>query len=119
MKKILFAALFLSCAANVARAQPPVAMVAKVSAIEHQVEKRAGIGPAWTETKAGEILRAGDGFRTGKRSKADINFADGSLVRLGQLSSVEFTGEKQVKLRAGALLFSFLKPGRVLTGDFA
>ncbi len=68
---------------------------------------------------AGAVLVVGDSFRTGKRSKADVKFTDGSLLRLGQLSSVEMRSAKGVRLTGGQLLFAALKPGRVFAGTAA
>src|SRR5690606_21342440 len=42
-----------------------------------------------------------------------------SLLRLGQLSSVEFRSSKGVTLVGGQLLYVALKPGRVLAGAAA
>ncbi len=89
------------------------AQVATVGVTERVVEKRAGAGN-WADTKKGASLTQGDGLRTGKRSKVDALFRDGSLVRLGQLSSLEIqsgnTETTRVKLQDGRVLF-VKKPG--------
>lgn len=100
-----------------ARAQPG-AVDARVSRVQRVVEARGETG-AFRRTREGAALRVGDALRTGRRSKADVRFADGSLLRLGQLSSVELRSSKGVRLTGGQLLFSMLKPGRVLAGTAA
>ncbi len=97
---------------------PVQAQIARVGVTERSVEKRSGQNP-WQNAKKGLTLAQNDALRTGKRSKADILFTDGSLIRLGQLSSLEISGARDATLSRGALLFSFLKPGRVLTGTAA
>jgi len=110
----LLAALCCLNETQMARAQT----VANVSAVQRITEKKAG-ATAWREAGNGTALRIDDAFRTGKRSKADIKFTDGSLLRLGQLSSVEFKSAKGVRLLGGQLLYTALKPGRVLAGTAA
>lgn len=94
------------------------APVARVTAIQRVVERASGEG-AFKQVKAGVELLIGDSVRTGRRSKADLNFTDGSLLRLGQLATVQMQGNKAVHLSSGRLLFSMLKPGRVLAGTAA
>lgn len=102
------------------------AQIATVGVIERTVEKRTGAG-AWADAKKGEKLSQGDGLRTGKRSKADALFRDGSLVRLGQLSSLDIQSGNaeatRVRLQDGRIIL-VKKPGsggtaRVLTGTGA
>ncbi|MDF2440493.1 MAG: hypothetical protein JWN98_1477 [Abditibacteriota bacterium] len=95
------------------------AQVARVAAVQRITEKRAGADAAWASAGAGTSLGINDRFRTGKRSKADVKFTDGSLLRLGQLSSIEVRSTKGVALLGGQLLFSALRPGRVLAGTAA
>ncbi len=94
------------------------AQLARVSATERLAERRVGAAP-WQKAASGQPLGIGDGLRTGRRSKADLKFADGSLLRLGQLSTVEIKSAKGATLTGGRLLFSMLKPGRVLAGTAA
>ncbi len=97
---------------------PASAQLARVTATERVTEKRVGTA-SWQKAARGEALGVGDGLRTGRRSKADLKFADGSLLRLGQLSTVELKSAKGASLTGGRLLFSMLKPGRVLAGTAA
>ena len=94
------------------------AQVARVTASQRSTEKKSGEAN-WLSAGVGANLGGADRFRTGKRSKADLKFRDGSLVRFGQLSYLEMRGAKQMKLTRGQLLFVALKPGRVLAGAAA
>jgi hypothetical protein len=98
---------------------PVHAQLARVTATERTTEKRVSASGSWQKATRGEALGVGDGLRTGRRSKADLKFADGSLLRLGQLSTVELKSAKGASLTGGRLLFSMLKPGRVLAGTAA
>lgn len=91
------------------------AQVARVATVQRTVEKRSG--GAWSKIGAGAALGVGDSLRTGKRSKVDLKFADGSLLRLGALSSIDIQSAKGVRLTGGQVLFSALRPGRVLAGS--
>src|SRR5688500_392671 len=73
----------------------PVATVTKVELV---LEKRAGGAGAWVAAEVGDGLDINDRFRTGKGSKANLKFTDGSLLSLGQLSIVEFRSAKGVTL---------------------
>lgn len=102
-----------------ASAQPVFAQgarVASVAAVQRIVEKKEGAG-AWAKAGTGTALPVDSRLRTGKRSKVDVRFTDGSLLRLGQLSSVEFSTAKGVTLAGGQVLYAALKPGRVLAGS--
>ncbi len=111
-------AFLLVESATDAWAQNTPRSVARVALVQRVTERRAR-GAGWTKATPGDTLSVGDGFRTGKRSKADIKFSDGSLLRLGQLSSVEMRGTRRTSLLRGQLLFSALHPGRVLAGAAA
>lgn len=106
----------LGAAVSLAIASPAQAQAARVTAVQAVAEKRGAETPSWTKAPVGTDLRTGDRIRTGKRSKVDLKFGDGSLIRLGQLSTLEVQNDKQVQLSGGKLLFSFLRPGRILAG---
>jgi len=91
-------------------------VVACVASVQRLVQKRSGAGP-FRRAAPGTALGVGDILRTGKRSKADLKFSDGSLLRLGQLSSIEIQSAREVRLIGGRVLFSALKPGLVLRGS--
>jgi hypothetical protein len=121
---LLFTGSIFVLSGTLSKAQ---AQIATVGVAERLVEKRAGQAGTWKETKKGTALGQGDGLRTGKRSKVDALFRDGSLVRLGQLSSLEIESGRaeatRVRLQKGRIIF-VKKPGsggtsRVLTGTGA
>lgn len=93
------------------------AQVARLAAVQHITEKKTGNDGGWQGAATGAALNVNDRLRTGKRSKADVRFTDGSLLRLGQLSSIEVSSAKGVALTGGQLMFAMLKPGRVLAGS--
>jgi hypothetical protein len=99
-------------------AQAQGGAVARVASVQRKVEKRGRATP-WREVGAGASLGIGEGLRTGKRSKVDMKFADGSVLRLGQLSSIEIQSAKGARLIGGQVLFSQLRPGRILAGSAA
>jgi hypothetical protein len=90
------------------------AQVARVAKVQRTVEVRDAA--AWRRTREGASLNVGNRLRTGKRSKADLKFADGSLIRLGALSSIELQSLRGVRLSSGQILFSALNPLRILAG---
>lgn len=96
---------------HVAHAQAPLA---RLTQIQQKVEVSAGKS-AFRALSAGAAINRGDVVRTGRRSKADIKFGDGSLVRLGQLSSLEVRGPRQVEVKGGQALISWLSPGKIGT----
>lgn len=57
---------------------------AKFTAVQGVVAKRAAGRKHWSRAKVGTTLKAGDRAATGKRSAAQINFPDGSYVRLSE-----------------------------------
>lgn len=110
---VALVAATVSYSARVAPAQG--ARIASVAAVQRIAEKKDGAA-VWKRANSGAALGVDSRLRTGKRSKADVRFTDGSLLRLGQLSSVEFKSAKGVTLTGGQLLYAALKPGRVLAG---
>ncbi|MEN6404763.1 MAG: FecR domain-containing protein [Armatimonadia bacterium] len=55
---------------------------AKITAVVLEVKVRPSANAQWARAKVGTVLPAGSQVRTGKRSKCEIRFPDGSLVRL-------------------------------------
>lgn len=102
----------------VAKPAPP-AVVARVTQVERDVQKKAAGAARFRSVRVGDALRIGDALRTGKRSKVDLKFSDGSWLRLGQLSLVQISSAKEARLVGGSVLFSKLKPGRVVAGAAA
>lgn len=94
-----------------------VATVARVAAIEHIVEVKNGASDYHAATP-GATLTVGDFVRTGRRSKADIKFADGSLLRLGQLAEAKVSAFDKIQILSGQALFLTLHPGMtIITKD--
>ncbi|MBV9470642.1 MAG: FecR domain-containing protein [Abitibacteriaceae bacterium] len=111
MTRLTLATLSVGLGASVAQAQ-----VARVASTQLITEKKTGDAGAWQRAGVGAPLNVDDRFRTGKRSKADLTFTDGSLLRLGQLSSVAIRSAKGVQISGGQVMAVMLKPGRVLAG---
>ena len=59
-------------------------ITAVVRVVEHQ---RTGTAQ-WLASKVGTTLESGDRVRTGKRSYAEVSFADKSVVKLNELSEL-------------------------------
>lgn len=95
-----------------AGAQP----VAKVTAVVRVVRHQPGGKGAWLRTKIGTQLRAGDRVRTGRRSYAELRFADKSIHKLGErtdfvvLSPVP--GATDARINVGSLWAKFAKGTR-------
>lgn len=106
----LFGVLLL--VGKMAHSQP----VARVAAFERSTEKRSNETAPWLKAQVGTTLETDNRFRTRKRSKADILFADKSLIRLGPLSTLFVQNATDAKLTQGQLLFSRLTPGRIVAG---
>lgn len=117
--RITWGAVALAATASAGRAQTQSGQIARVTAVQLVVQKRAGASGTFQIAKPGTRLGLSDGLRTGKRSKADIKFFDNSLLRLGQLSLVQISSAKEARLVGGSVLFSMLKPGRVVAGAAA
>lgn len=77
--------------------------VAAVTAIEHTVEITCGLhgtGP-YGPVQVGEGIVVGDVVRTGRRSKADIKFFDGSLLRLGENTAAKINAPDKIQILSG------------------
>jgi hypothetical protein len=64
------------------------AQTAKITAVVLEVKWRASATAAWSRASVGRQLAAGAQVRTGKRSKCEIKFPDGSMVRLAPQSDL-------------------------------
>ena len=78
---------------------------ATISGVVLQVTYRAPGSANWAAARVGTKLFAGAQVRTGKRSKCEVRFPDGSRVRLNELSDLAITdaGSKNLKLNRGNL----------------
>src|SRR5688500_2849788 len=84
----------------------------RLTEIEGVVEIRRGGQGAWAAGKIGDALRVGDVVRTGARSRVVIRMSDASLIRKGELTTVQFSppkagSERPVLDLLGGLLFFF------------
>ncbi len=64
----------------------------KVTAAQNVVSKQPAGSTKWFAAKTGTTLDVGDRLATGKRSKAQVTFGDGSYVRLGELTDIVIRG---------------------------
>ncbi len=101
-------ALLVACAlASVAAAQAPTA---KITALALSVQHRVGATGEWAKSKVGTLLPAGSRVRTDGRSKAEIRFPDGSIVRMGPRSDlvIQAVTDRQMQLKYGTLWGKFI-----------
>ncbi len=84
---IIVLLLGLGLASGVGRAD--TAPLAKVAAVQNQVEAKSGSAVAWHAATRDEALRAADHLRTGAGSRAAILYSDGTLHRLNEKSEIE------------------------------
>lgn len=101
-------ALLVACAlASAAAAQAPTA---KITALALSVQHRVGATGQWTASKIGTLLPAGSRVRTDGRSKAEIRFPDGSIVRMGPRSDlvIQAVTDRQMQLKYGTLWGKFV-----------
>lgn len=101
-------ALLVACAlASAAAAQAPTA---KITALALSVQHRVGATGEWAKSKIGTLLPAGSRVRTDGRSKAEIRFPDGSIVRMGPRSDlvIQAVTDRQMQLKYGTLWGKFI-----------
>lgn len=70
----------------------------------------------WKKTEKGEVIKAGDALRTGKKSLAVIKFKDNSMLRVREQSELKITSDvdketilKNVKIQRGTVGFDVKK----------
>lgn len=82
-------------------------ITAVVRVVEHQ---RTGTAQ-WLASKVGTTLESGDRVRTGKRSYAEVSFADKSVVKLNERSELTVhsvaAGKQEMELHQGSLWARF------------
>jgi ferric-dicitrate binding protein FerR (iron transport regulator) len=87
----------------------PATITAVVRVVEHQ---RTGTAQ-WLTSKVGTTLENGDRVRTGKRSYAEVTFADKSVVKLNERSELTVAstaaGKQEMELHQGSLWARFVK----------
>jgi len=86
------------------------APTAKITAIVLSVQHRKGASGEWAKSKVGTLLPAGSRVRTAKRSKCEIRFPDGSIVRMGPRSDmvIQAVTGRQMQLKYGSLWAKFI-----------
>jgi hypothetical protein len=105
---LVISMIFLLSLAGTASAQG--APAAKITAVVVSVEHRVGATGQFTRSKVGTLLPAGSRVRTGKRSKCEIRFPDGSIIRMGPTSDMVIQGvtDKNMQLQKGTLFAKFV-----------
>jgi hypothetical protein len=88
-------------------------VIGYVDGLERLVEVQRAGSTTWEGVSLDAPLRPGDKIRTGKRSGAEIRFADGSTVRLGERTVVVFDASRYVRLETGLMWGDYLGAGRV------
>jgi ferric-dicitrate binding protein FerR (iron transport regulator) len=84
--------------------------VARATATAGVVSKQAAGSASWTACRIGTTFGAGDRLRTAERSRAQLTFADGSIVRVGERSDLTVrAGVDAVRLQTGSLYGKFAK----------
>jgi len=87
------------------------ATVATITAIVLDVTYQTGPNNAWTKCQVGTQLGSGSRVRTAARSKVEIKFPSGSIVRLSPRTDLVLTsvGSDQCKLVSGQVLANAVK----------
>jgi len=85
-------------------------------AVQAIAEKHPDGARRLDQSHTGAEVRTGDSYAPASAPRPISNSPMASLIRLGQLSTLEVRGERDTRLAGGQLLFSFLKPGRILAG---
>lgn len=98
----------------------PDPFAATVTKVVRQVEWQRSSTTVWQRAALNNLLLAGDGLRTGAGSHAELLYGDGSVTRMGSLTSLVLTGDRrrEVRLTAGKIWLQIRKGGagmRVLT----
>ena len=84
---------------------------AEITAIVLKVTHRMGTAGEFVKSKVGTALVPGSRVRTGRRSKCEIKFPNGTVVRMAPRSDLVITSvtERRVKLLSGQVLASVVK----------
>ena len=89
--RILYATLFAALAAGAARSQEnPAARVARLSFVEGSVKLEPANLSEWVLASVNTPIEQGYKLATTKNSFAEVQFEDGSTVRAGESSEVDF-----------------------------
>ncbi|HEY9720725.1 MAG TPA: FecR family protein, partial [Oscillatoriaceae cyanobacterium] len=95
-------ALFVPSLPAIAAPDPYQATVTK---IVRQVDWERSRTTVWQPAGVGNLLLVGDTLRTGPDAKAELQYGDGSLTRVGSLSSLTLTGDgnREIHLESGRI----------------
>jgi hypothetical protein len=90
--------------------QATAAQAAQITALILSVEHSLTPSGKFSKSKVGTMLMAGSHVRTGKRSKCEIRFPDGSIVRMGPSSDLvlQTVATRNLKLQGGQLFAKFV-----------
>lgn len=94
--------------------------MATVAALRPRVEWQRSGTRVWPAATEGSVLMRGDRLRTGANAFAELRYGDGSIARVGALSSFTLTGEarRELRLEGGRVWLNIRKGGagmRVIT----
>lgn len=87
------------------------AVSARIAWVQNTVQVR--MGSSWVAARGGMSLASGSAVRTGANARAQINYLDGSVVRLGSRTTAVIrqakSGAKNVKINKGKAWFKVQK----------
>jgi len=76
--------VLIACGLVAGSRLPAAAQNAKISAVVMDVTHRVGAGGSFVKSAVGAQLPPGSRVRTGRRSKCEIKFPSGSVIRMGE-----------------------------------
>lgn len=105
MKKLLIIGLASVCTVLTMAPEGQSAATARVAWVRNTVQVTRG--GRWVRAYNGVVVNSGAYVRTGSNSRAQIHYADGSVMRLGSrsIARVRYVGSKSVNLRRGKAYF--------------
>ena len=106
------AALFLA----VAVLPPAWSQQAKITALAGIVSRQAAGATAWQPCTLSMPLAFGDQLRTAVRSRCQVTFADGSVVRLGERSDLTIRAARSMVVTRGRMYGNFAKGASATIG---
>lgn len=103
--------------AQVANGDPFQAVLTKAV---RQVDWQRALTRTWQRAATETLLLGGDAVRTGEDAKAELLYGDGSVTRIGGLTTLQLTGDRRRELRldAGKIWMNIKKSGagmRIIT----
>ncbi|MFQ6097363.1 MAG: FecR domain-containing protein [Armatimonadota bacterium] len=95
---------------------PAFSQQARITALVGVVSKQVAGSNTWQPCRLNTPLASGDRVRTAARSRCQITFADGSVVRVGQRSDLTVRGPRSVSLSRGRMYGNFAKGAKATVG---